>query len=127
LGANDVTHLTPIGSQRRNVETIIAGLRATNPNVAIVVTGSPDMGSPPRIPRLLRGLAGRRTRSVNEMYRALVREKGLTFAPIADETGSAFRADPTLFASDRFHPNERGYALWTTVLNRALAEAIGKQ
>lgn len=127
LGANDVTHLTPIGSQRRNLETIIDGLRTSNPKVVIVVTGSPDMGSPPRIPRLLRGLAGRRTRSVNEMYLTLVREKRLTFAPIAEETGPVFRADPTLFDSDRFHPNTRGYALWTTVLNRALRDALGKR
>jgi len=119
-GANDVTHLTPIGSMERNLRTIVTGLRAANPTVAIVVTGSPDMTTPPRIPRLLRGIAGWRTRAVNAMFRRVAADSHLTFAPIADETGPLFAADKTLFDTDRFHPNARGYATWIAVADRAL-------
>ena len=119
-GANDVTHLTPIRSIERNLRAIVSGLRTANPNVTIIVTGSPDMSTPPRVPRLLRGIASWRTRKVNAMVRRVAIESNLTFAPIADETGPLFARDRTLFDVDRFHPNTRGYAAWLAVLNRAL-------
>ena len=58
------------------------------------------------------------------MFRAEARDLHLTFAPIAAETGPQFRRDPSLFAADRFHPNDRGYATWIPVLNRALNQAV---
>jgi lysophospholipase L1-like esterase len=109
---------------RRDLLAIVSRLRAANPNVAIVVTGSADMSTPPRIPRLLRGVAGARARAVNRMFVSVAKQQRLTFAPIAAETGPLFKKDPSLFGPDRFHPNERGYAVWTTVINRALAEAL---
>lgn len=124
VGANDVTHLTSVRSMRASLREIVQHLRSTNPDVAIVITGSPDMGSPPRVPRLLRGLASLRTKQVNRMFVAEAERLHLTFAPIAAETGPLFRRDRSLFAADRFHPNERGYATWTAVLNRALAAAL---
>lgn len=124
--ANDVIRLTPVRSMERGLRTIIGSLREANPSVMIVVTGSPEMSSPPRIPFLLRPLAGWRTRSTNRMVQRLAQELRLTFAPIAEKTGKAFHDDHSLFAADHFHPNERGYALWVTVLNRALDEAMKK-
>jgi acyl-CoA thioesterase-1 len=124
VGANDVTHLTPVGSMRNNLREIVKRLRVANPNVAIVITGSPDMGAPPRIPRLLRGIASWKTRQVNRMFVAEASSLSLTFAPIADRTGPLFRNDRSLFAADRFHPNERGYAVWIPVLNEAIAKAV---
>ncbi len=124
VGANDVTHLSSIASMKANLLRIVRGLKAANPNVAIVLTGSPDMGAPPRIPRPLRGLAGRRTEDVIAMVRSVVVEEQLTFAPIAAATGPLFRRDRTLFAADRFHPNARGYATWIPVLNEAIARAL---
>jgi lysophospholipase L1-like esterase len=126
VGANDVTHLTPIRSVRRDLERIVGRLRAANPATKIVITGSPGMGSPPRIPRLLRGIASCQTARINKMMREVAATEGLTFAPIAEVTGPMFRADRSLFASDRFHPNARGYATWVPVLNRALAAALGE-
>lgn len=123
-GANDVTHLTPVRSMRADLVSIVQQLRAANPGVKIVITGSPDMGSPPRIPRLLRGLASTRTKAANRMFEEEAVRLGLAFAPIARTTGPLFRADRTLFDADRFHPNARGYATWVPVLNEALARAL---
>ncbi|HVR40644.1 MAG TPA: SGNH/GDSL hydrolase family protein [Thermoanaerobaculia bacterium] len=119
VGANDVIHLTCVSSMRRDLLEIVRRLRVANEHVKIVITGSPDMGSPPRVPRLLRPVASWRTHSVNRMFRAIAKSQHLTFAPIAEETGPLFRRDPSLFEADRFHPNERGYATWIVVLNRA--------
>jgi lysophospholipase L1-like esterase len=123
-GANDVTHLTPLRRMRDDLEVIVRALRAANPNVRIVITGSPDMGSPPRVPWILRGIASYRTKQANRMYRAEATKHGLVFAPIAEVTGPLFRRDPSLFAEDRFHPNDRGYATWIPVLDAALATAM---
>ncbi len=124
VGANDVTHLTSIPAMRRRLRAIVGRLRAASPGVRIVVTGAPDMGSPPRVPWLLRGVATLRTRMVNRMFVAEARRLHLVFAPIAADTGPLFRRDRTLFADDRFHPNTRGYAAWVTVLDDALARAL---
>ena len=126
-GANDVTHLTPVRSMRADLIQIVQQLRAANPNVKIVITGSPDMGSPPRIPRLLRGLASARTKATNRMFEEEAVRLRLTFAPIAQRTGPLFRADRSLFHADRFHPNARGYATWVPVLNEALSQAMSER
>ncbi len=127
VGANDVTHLTSSRSVRRDLEEILRSLLAANCEARIVLTGAPDMGSPPRIPFFLRGIAALRARSVNRIARRAVSAHDLTFAPIAERTGPSFRRDRTLFASDRFHPNARGYALWTGVLDEALDAALARQ
>lgn len=123
VGANDVTHLTRIRSMQADLGEIARRLRAASPAVRIVITGSPDVGSPPRVPRLLRGIASCRTKQVNRMFRREAGSLGLVFAEIARETGPLFRRDRSLFAADRFHPNERGYAVWAPVLDEALARA----
>lgn len=127
VGANDVIHLTLSNSVRRDLEKILEALLAANCDARIVVTGAPDMGSPPRIPFLLRGLAAIRTNRINRIATRAVSVHDLTFAPIAERTGPAFRKDRTLFASDRFHPNARGYSLWAAVLEEALDVALAKQ
>ncbi|MEO6214075.1 MAG: GDSL-type esterase/lipase family protein, partial [Vicinamibacterales bacterium] len=114
-----------IPSMRRRLREIVRRLRAVNPQVRIVVTGAPDMGSPPRIPWILRGAASLRAKMVNRMFRAEAKRLGLVFAPIAERTGPQFRRDRTLFDADRFHPNARGYATWVEVLDDALARVLG--
>jgi lysophospholipase L1-like esterase len=127
VAANDVTHLSSVAGMQSNLLRIVRALKAANPAVAIVVTGSPDMGSPPRIPRLLRGLASRRTEAINRMFRKVAADEHLTFAPIADVTGPLFRKDRSLFADDQFHPNARGYATWIAVLDEAIARALNER
>lgn len=127
VGANDVTHLTSARSVDRDLRQIIDRLIAANCHMRIVVTGSPDMSTPPRIPRLLRGVAGWRTNVLNRVFREQVERYGLTFAPVADETGPLFERDRTLFSADAFHPNDRGYATWIAVINPALDRALATQ
>lgn len=122
-GANDVIRLTGARSLGRDLNEIARRLRTINPDVLIVVTGAADMTTPPRIPWVLRPLAGARTRALNRVFIEESARLGLTFAPIARETGPLFRADPSLFSADRFHPDDRGYSTWITVINRALDEA----
>lgn len=122
-GSNDVIRLTRSRSFERDLDEIITRIARSSPRAAIVLTGAADMGSPPRIPRLLRPLATFRTRRLNAIVRRSAARHDLTFAPIAERTGPAFRRDRSLFSDDRFHPNDRGYALWTAVIIEALENA----
>lgn len=123
-GANDVTHLTSKGTVVRDLERIVAGLRATNPDVRIVLTAAPDVGTARRLAQPLRWVAGRRTRQLNGAIGEVADAEGLTLAPIADRTGPRFAEDPSLFAADRFHPDARGYATWLPVIDDALDRAL---
>lgn len=127
VGANDVTHFTSNGTFEKLVQSTIDGLRKDNCNLKIVVTGSPAMGSVSRFPFGARQLAGYRERQLNSVYARLITKNHLYSAPVALRTGPAFAADPTLFAQDNFHPNARGYALWTPVINEALDKALASK
>ena len=124
VGANDATHFTSGKSIQNSLQRIVDGLRNANCNVHIVVTGSPAMDSVNRFPWPVRQLMGLRTRQVNNAFAPIIRKSNLTLAPIALKTRDTFIADPTLLASDKFHPNARGYALWIPVINQALGTAL---
>jgi len=123
-GANDVTHLTRIGAVTRDLERIAARLRAASPGVQIVLTASPDVGAARRLAQPLRWVAGLRTKQLNRAIAEVAESQELTLAPIAARTGPLFAEDPTLFASDRFHPDARGYATWVPVIGDALDRAL---
>lgn len=127
IGANDVTHLTSARSLERDLRSIIEHLISINCEVKTVVTGAPAMSTPPRIPRLLRGVAGWRTEVLNKVFRKEVERYDLTFAPIAEKTGPLFAQDKTLFSDDAFHPSDRGYQTWIDVINPALDHALASQ
>lgn len=123
-GANDVTALRRTGAVTRDLRAIVRRLRDASPEVRIVLTGSPDVGSSPRLAQPLRAVAGLRTRQLNRAIGALARREGVTFAPIAARTGPQFRRDRTLFSADRYHPDARGYATWRAPLVEALERAL---
>ena len=129
VGANDVTHFTTSGAVSEGLSSILDRLSAARPGVRIVLTGSPAVGTARRFAQPLRWLAGVETNRVNRavgsvIERARGKAQHVTWAPIARDTESAFAQDPTLFAPDRFHPNDRGYAAWMPTLNAALDEAL---
>jgi lysophospholipase L1-like esterase len=125
VGANDARHLVRGRVIRQSMQQIIDGLKRSNCKVRIIVTGSPAMDSTPRFSLWpAKQLMGLRTHQVNNVFTALIAKNHLTLAPIALKTRAAFLADPTLFAADKFHPNARGYALWTPVVNHALDQAL---
>ncbi len=126
VGANDVTHLTSSHKIESGLDEIVDALIKNNCNVKIIVTGAPEMGSVQLFPQPLRFIAGLRTKQINNVFQNIVREEKITIAPIAAKTGSRFKNDASLFASDRFHPNKSGYAIWIPVINSAINEALEK-
>lgn len=125
-GANDATHFTRSQTTKEALQAIIDELKTMNPDIRIIVTGSPAMDSVGRFPFGSKWLMRLRTEQVNQVFERLVHKNDLLFAPIADQTRAAFLADPTLTAADNFHPNARGYALWIPVINRSIDQALSE-
>ncbi len=123
VGANDVTHLTSLGSVRQNIAAVIAQLRTANPQVKIILTGSPAMGSVPRFAPPTQWLLAWRTRHINDVFAAAAKQQSAILLPIAAQTAATFKHDPHLFAADAFHPNAAGYAIWQPIINASLAKA----
>ena len=114
--ANDVTGLTTTGSIEKSIERIADAL----PGAKLVLTGSPDVGSSPRLHPPLRWVVDLRRQQINDAIRALAARRAIEIAPIAARTGPLFERDRTLFSEDRYHPNARGYATWVPPLTEAL-------
>lgn len=127
IGANDVIRLTNIIDLESQLNELISKIIESNCNTKIVLTASPDMGAIPRFAQPLRFIAGLQTQKLNKVFNGIISKYNLTLAPIAKETGPIFRKDKTLFAVDRFHPNNEGYAVWIKVLNPSLDEALKNQ
>jgi acyl-CoA thioesterase I len=118
VGANDVVHLTSRSGFRRSYERLVDGLPE---DVELVLLGVPDMGAPPRLAQPLRALAGLRGRQLDSEVRAVARRARATYIDIAGETGPQMRAESgRLFARDRYHPNDEGYALWAEAILEGL-------
>ncbi|MBA3757304.1 SGNH/GDSL hydrolase family protein [Candidatus Saccharibacteria bacterium] len=126
-GANDVTGRTSLKKVSIDFDKLINKIIEANCDSKIVLTGSPDMGSIPRLVQPLRALAGTRSESLNKVVDKLVKKYEIIRAPIAEKTGPAFRKDRFLFAIDKFHPNDAGYQVWIPVLTAALDAAKSMQ
>ena len=123
VGSNDVTHLTPRGRFRRDLERLLSGVRRAAPaSPRILVLGIPDFGAVPLFAQPLRAIAGWRGRQLDADIRAVAAEEGAVYVDIAGPTGPHFRRDPDrYYAADGFHPNDAGYGLWADAV---LAEVL---
>lgn len=124
IGANDVTHLTPLSRIKDDIGRALDDLLATGAEV--VVAGAPDM----RVPAWyepLRSLSYLRGKQVSNAIGEVARAKGAAVVELAEETGRFFAAEPeTHFSEDEFHPSAVGYARWADAIYPVLAEALGE-
>lgn len=122
VGANDATHLTALSTVGRRVEAAVRRLRGAG--VAVVVAGCPDLGAARAFPQPLRLIAAARGRAVAGHERSAALAAGGSYVDLGRATGAAMRADPATLSSDRFHPSDRGYALWARALRSAVVAAV---
>jgi lysophospholipase L1-like esterase len=121
-GANDATHFTASDRILDSAKAIVASLaRLPNPP-AVIVTGSPDLGSAPRFPQPLRWFAGTQTKRVNAVWRDAIAGTDTIMAPVV-ESGPIFARHPQLYNTDAFHPNASGYGEWWPIIRAALEQA----
>lgn len=127
IGANDVTHLTPLDEVRTEMARVLGVLDDTD--ATVVVAGAPDM----RVHawhQPLRWLAYFRGKQVTEAIEDVARDRGVAVVELAEKTGHFFANEPARhFSRDGFHPSAVGYKRWANaifpVLLRAAAERHG--
>lgn len=120
IGANDVTHFTPLDVAARELGDAVTRLRAAG--AVVVVAPAPDLSAVPHVPVALRPMV---RAASSELRRRQVLAATAAGARIADADGAtahAFTADPMLFSADRFHPSSAGYAV---IARAVLAELRG--
>lgn len=124
IGANDATHLTPLGRVLTQQREAVARLRAEG--VSVVVGTCPDMGARNFLPPLRQLVAwqGRRVARVQEVA---VREGGGDVVPLGLICGPQFRADPDTLSEDDFHPSAYGYRLWAEALLPTVQRIVAVQ
>lgn len=107
LGVNDVTRLIPPARWRQQQESLLTRLRALYAPRCIYLSGIPPVGRFPLLPNPLRWTLGRQARAFDHTQRAWV-------APQADLRLVSFDQpmDPSMMASDGFHPGAAVYHLW---------------
>ncbi len=128
VGSNDVTHFTSFEAVASDLTKILSSLASLPTHPKIIVTGSADLGSVPRFGQPLRSIAGYRTVQYNAVFERVCKSHEAIWADLSARTSKAFRTDQTLFASDRFHPNDRGYKVWSDVLVATMrSNGIGKR
>ncbi len=124
IGANDVTHVTPLAEVRTDMVTALRRLQETG--ASVVVAGPPDMHvfawhEP------LRSLAAWRGRYVADAIEEVARGLDIPVVQLAEETGPSFAKDPVgNHSSDEFHPSSQGYALWAEAIYPVLARALSE-
>ena len=120
IGSNDVTHRTTPRDLQRQLGEVLTHFAVMPKPPKVIVSGAGDLGACPRFAQPLRWIVGLQTVKVNKLMRGVTLQHGAAWADIAAKTGPSFRSDPTLFYVDGFHPNSRGYAVWTEVIDNSL-------
>lgn len=122
IGANDVTHLTPLSTIEREMGEAIDRLTATG--AVVVVAGPPDMRADAWL-EPLRSLAGWRGRRVADAIERAAAERDVPVVQLAEQAGPYFASHPEdAYAADMFHPGPGGYRAWADAIFPVLVDAL---
>jgi lysophospholipase L1-like esterase len=126
IGINDVTRQVSPEQFARNLEEIVARLRAQT-SAPVVVSNLPDVSHAPAVPAFLREGARRRIQQFNSRVAETAARHGLLLADSFEKSAAVIPAHPEFFSPDGFHPSEEGYEFWAfemwPTVKRALGEA----
>jgi lysophospholipase L1-like esterase len=107
LGVNDITRLIPPTTWQRQQDTLLARIRTLYAPRAIYVSAIPPVGQFPLLPNPLRWTLGRQAQAFEMAQRTWVpQQPDATLVPFDQPM------DPSMMASDGFHPSAPIYRLW---------------
>ncbi len=110
VGANDAIRASSPGRYRGEIRRIVSNLDEVSG--AIVVIGVGDLGSIPRLPKMLRPFLTRCAARFDAAAAAAAAEfPRAVKAPTVGPMSTAFWEDPGLFAGDQFHAGQEGHAV----------------
>lgn len=109
VGANDLTRLVPPATAAQQLGACVRDLRALGADVLVVP--APDLSTVPWVPPAFQALVATASAELQRRQTDAVRAAGGVAVPVGADLAQRFRAQPALFAADRFHPSSAGYAL----------------
>lgn len=117
VGSNDVTHLTPPWTLRRQTAELLAGARAAADGAPIVLAGIPLFGGADRLPLPLRWVVMAYARPLRAAQRdAALDAEGVRYVNIARDASPRFRGVPDAMSADGYHPSPVGYGFWADAI-----------
>lgn len=125
IGANDVTHLTPLSAVERDMADALDALAGTG--AVVVIAGPPDMRAAAWM-EPLRSLAGWRGRLVAGRIGDVARDRDVRVVPLAELAAPYFASNPDdAYAPDDFHPGPGGYRAWADAIFPVLIGALERR
>lgn len=122
IGANDVTHVTPLAKVEKDMGAALDLLAETG--AVLVVAGPPDMRAAAWL-EPLRSLAGWRGRQVAAAIERAAEERGVPVVRLAEKAAPYFASNPEdAYATDMFHPGPGGYRAWADAIFPVLVTAL---
>jgi len=124
VGGNDALRGTPV---RRFEETYDRILDLLAPRSAVIAAAIGDLGTIPRLPAIVRGVARVRGRAIDRaIARSVARHPGVEKTDASGPEWDVFGTDPELWAGDLFHASAAGHALYADGTVPALNRALGR-
>ena len=123
VGSNDALRGTPIGRFEIDYDLVASRLHAAVPAVAL--SGIGDLGTIPRLPELLRGVARIRARSVDvAIQRVAINYPRAVKSNAWDVMEQMFTTESTMFGADLFHASADGHLAFAAVGRDVVDRAV---
>jgi len=122
VGTNDVIHQRSLVTLEQNLNETLT--RLTRVSQQVVVAGTGDLGTIPRLLPPLRQLASRRGRRADAVQARVAERHGAIKADLWGAAAEAFRTDPSIFSADLFHPAAPGHRVWADAAWGALEQHL---
>lgn len=114
VGSNDALRATPITSFERDFDRVAEALYIRVP--ALGLSGIGDLGTIPRLPSLVSGLARVRARAVDHaIARVASRYPRTVKSNVWDVMAKMFADSPPMFGADQFHASAQGHLAFASV------------
>ena len=121
IGANDTTHCTDLRAYRRDLASLLSQVDATG--ATLLIASTPDMYQSPAVPWPLAWATGWRARLQDDVVGPELAGHRAQYVDLYNDGKLVSRDDPALYASDLFHPSDKGYALWAQLFIAAANRA----
>jgi lysophospholipase L1-like esterase len=122
FGVNDCIAHTSGRAFAKRIARLVAAVRERSPRatpdappVPAIVCAAPPMDAFPALPQPLRAYLGARAKMLNDALKSTRIER-------AAHVATKVNIDRSLFASDGFHPSEKGYEVWGAEVGKVAAQ-----
>jgi len=122
LGVNDVTALRPMSRWLGDVERLNARLHQRHRLKRVLWSGLPPMHRFPALPQPLRGVMGLHARALDAGLGRWCASRPAGARPRTRHVPLPAMTDPSMVATDGFHPGPSAYVAWADALMASLAE-----